>query len=179
MRNLLKLAGIALLLGHACQDAAVLASAPPERTRWTPVEDAQLRQLVAEFGTDNWENVASHMSRMDARQCRDRWRCYLSPSINNRPWSEEEKNLLLQKIDQYGHKFGKIAQFFPGRTYENVRNCLIVMKNREASEQQARPQQRPQQQPLGGIDHTPPDCTGLFNGCEQINWADFSISILD
>jgi hypothetical protein len=171
MRNLLKLAGIALLLGHACQDAAVLASAPPKRTGWTLAEDAQLRQLVEEFGTDDWDNVAYRMLRKNTRQCRERWMNYLNPSINRGLWSREEDNLLIQKVGQYGHKWAEIAKFFHGRTRRNVQDHWIAMKAREARGQQAMLQQPPQQPPLGGdVYHTLPDVddgTGLLGNYEQ------------
>jgi hypothetical protein len=174
MRNLLKLAGIALLLGHACQDAAVLASAQPKWVGWTLAEDAQLRQLVAVFGTDNWDNVAYRMLRKNTRQCRERWMNYLNPSVNKGPWSREEENLLLQKLGQYGLKWKIITQFFHGRTCVNVKSHWFAMKGRAARAQQAMlqqpPQQLPQQPPLGDVDHTLLDVndgTGLFGDYEQ------------
>jgi hypothetical protein len=157
MRNLLKLAGIALLLWHACQDATVLASAPPKWTGWTLAEDAQLCQLVAALGTDSWYDVASRMPRMNARQCRERWN-YFNSSINKGLWSREEENLLLQKFGQYGPKWKTIAQFLPGRTYVNVKNHWIIMKDREARAQQA----TPQQPPLGDEEETNDD---FSDGC--------------
>jgi hypothetical protein len=109
MRNLLKLAGIVLLLGHICQDATFASAIPDsesslyhERRKFTQEEDRQLIQLVSELGENNWRAIAKRMPGRTFRKCSDRWRCYLNPSVNNGAWSVAEEHLLQQKFEEFG-----------------------------------------------------------------------------
>jgi myb proto-oncogene protein len=51
-----------------------------------------------------------------ARDCRDRWHCYLSDFNKNDPWTPEEDALLLEKLGQYGPRWVRIAKDVPNRS---------------------------------------------------------------
>ena len=62
------------------------------------------------------------MPNRTSRQCRDRYRNYLDPQIMNTAWKKEEDILLLEKYNIFGSKWSIIAQFFPNRTANNIKN---------------------------------------------------------
>ena len=95
---------------------------PHPKVKFTPEEDMKLRKLVEEYGENNWNTISEKMEGRNTRQCRERWRYYLSPDINNDPWTAEEDKLLDQKYMIYGPKWKQIATFFSKRTDINVKS---------------------------------------------------------
>ena len=78
-----------------------------QKSPFTPEEDARLKELVAEKGDRQWNVIQGLMPGRNARQCRERWRNYLSPEVKNGPWTKEEDEIpefvkeLLQKYPGY------------------------------------------------------------------------------
>ena len=103
---------------------------PHPKSKFTLEEDNLLKQLVSQFGENNWYHISELMPNRNLRQCKDRWTNYLSPKINNDPWTDEEDNLLLQKFKEYGAKWVRIALSFPNRTDSNVKNRWLVLSRR-------------------------------------------------
>ncbi|OHS93090.1 hypothetical protein TRFO_40622 [Tritrichomonas foetus] len=56
------------------------------------------------------------MGGRNVRQCRERWKHYLSSERAKSPWSNEEDLLLFQKVMELGPKWTKIARCFNDRT---------------------------------------------------------------
>jgi hypothetical protein len=100
------------------------------RHKFLKAEDDQLRSLVERFGEKNWTLISSYMKRRTPRQCRERYKNYLSPAVSNRPWSAEEEVLLVEKVNQLGQKWAKIAAFFDGRSDVNVKNRWTAISQR-------------------------------------------------
>ena len=96
--------------------------------KFTAQEDAKLRKLVREYGTCSWEEVASHMEGRNQRQCHDRWIYYLSPSINNSPWTDEEDERLLSLCKELNYKWVKISKHFKGRNDTQIKNRWNILK---------------------------------------------------
>lgn len=92
------------------------------RQMFTPEEDKQLIELVKEFGDRNWRMISKKMEKRTTRQCRERYRNYLSPNLTNGPWTAEEDLLLEQKYVELGPKWAAIAQFFKNRSDVNIKN---------------------------------------------------------
>lgn len=86
------------------------------RAKFLPEEDEKLRALVAELGEDSWEIVASRLPGRNVRQCRERWKHYLSSEKPKEPWTPLEDELLLKKVQEMGGKWTKIARCLKGRT---------------------------------------------------------------
>jgi hypothetical protein len=95
-------------------------------------EDILLRGLVCEYGENNWSQIASQMPNRNQRQCRERWFNYLSPTVRNVPWTDQEDALLLQKVAEQGHQWHRLATLFPLRTDINIKNRYHVL-NRKMS----------------------------------------------
>ena len=92
------------------------------RRSFTEYEDEQIKKLVQEFGDQNWKKIAEHLKTRSARQCRERYKNYLTPGIVNGPWTKEEDELLIQKFHEYGAKWIQIASFYPTRSEINIKN---------------------------------------------------------
>jgi hypothetical protein len=92
------------------------------RHKFTPDEDLQLRSLVERFGTKNWEEIARMIPARSARQCRDRYKNYLTDTVIPTPWTPEEDKLLIEKFHQIGPKWVEIGKLLSGRSGNNVKN---------------------------------------------------------
>ena len=92
------------------------------RQMFTPKEDKQLIELVKEYGDRNWRDISKKMENRTTRQCRERYRNYLSPNLTNGPWTAEEDLLLEQKYVELGPKWAAISQFFKNRSDVNIKN---------------------------------------------------------
>jgi hypothetical protein len=66
------------------------------RSRFRPHEDALLRLLVWQFGTEAWGEIASRMAGRNVRQCRDRWNHYLAEATIS--WVPGDELILRQRI---------------------------------------------------------------------------------
>ena len=51
------------------------------RAKFTKEEDEMLKNLVENFGDNNWQVISSKMPGRNSRQCRERWQNYLSPDV--------------------------------------------------------------------------------------------------
>lgn len=78
----------------------------------------------------DWCKIADNMPNRNARQCRDRWINYLSPTVVNGKWTEEEDHLLIEKYLTMGNCWRQIAAFFPTRTDINIKNRFRKLQRR-------------------------------------------------
>ena len=92
------------------------------RKKFSPDEDAKLKELVQKFGAKQWDQIALMMPGRTGRQCRDRYRNYLIPGYFNGQWSEEEDNILRKKFSEMGPQWAKMTKFFRGRSANSIKN---------------------------------------------------------
>jgi hypothetical protein len=104
------------------------------RHKFTPEEDELLQHLVGQFGKSDWAVIAQRLENRTPRQCRERWKHYLSPEVSTSNWSEEEEQLLLAKVRELGPRWAAIAQLFPSRTDIGVKNHYISITGRRTKD---------------------------------------------
>jgi hypothetical protein len=87
-----------------------------KREKFLPEEDEKLRFLVSKYGSAAWNAIAAELPGRNVRQCRERWKHYLSGLRSKDFWSPEESRLLFEKMESIGPRWTKLAAYFPGRT---------------------------------------------------------------
>jgi hypothetical protein len=129
--------------------------------KFTAVEDARLRELVAEHGASSWRAVAKLMPGRTTRQCRERWINYLDPALNTNAWTSDEDALLERTYAAIGPRWVCLTQFFPTRTDAMLKNRFQVL-------------QRKHRQTAAGTPQSPDACApiGLWLGNNSKNWLE-------
>jgi hypothetical protein len=89
---------------------------------WTRDEDELIIQFVQEKGTKDWTKLANLLPGRIGKQCRERWRNHLDPEVNHTPWTDAEDRMLIAMFEKLGSKWVKIAEFFPGRSDNAIKN---------------------------------------------------------
>ncbi|XP_026067901.1 snRNA-activating protein complex subunit 4 isoform X2 [Carassius auratus] len=83
---------------------------------WSKEEDQLLRNAVAKYGTKEWGKIRLEVPGRTDGACRDRYLDCLQENVKKGPWSEEEVELLKEKVAKYGvGKWTKIASEIPNR----------------------------------------------------------------
>lgn len=95
-----------------------------QKSPFTPEEDARLRELISEKGDKSWNIIASLLPNRTARQCRERWNLYLSPQVNNEPWTQDDVIKLYTLYKAVGPQWTLLSHHFPNRTANNIKNRL-------------------------------------------------------
>jgi hypothetical protein len=98
------------------------------RSKFDQEEDKRLLAAVMSLGTDDWIQIAAFVPGRNARQCRERWRNYVDPTLIKDDWTEAEDQLLLGKFRDLGSKWDVISTFFQGRSRNNVRNRFAFLQ---------------------------------------------------
>jgi hypothetical protein len=101
------------------------------KVKFDHTEDRLLFDAVLIFGCANWHRIASLIPGRSARQCRERWKNYLNPDLFNGEWTADDDRMLRAKYDEIGPKWVVIAQYFPGRSKNSVRNRLLQLQRRQ------------------------------------------------
>ncbi|KAF9936998.1 hypothetical protein BGZ65_001890 [Modicella reniformis] len=88
---------------------------------WTEEEDHLLKTGVQMF-KGQWSKIAEQIPGRTDDQCAKRWREGLDPLIDRAAWTQEDDLLLLQRFEEFGSQWQKIALAFPGRPGLHCRN---------------------------------------------------------
>jgi hypothetical protein len=90
--------------------------------RFTPEEDAVIIKAAQSDPSESWPDVVRRLGRYTVRQCRERWLYYLLPETRSEPWTPEEDQLLVDKINEIGRSWKAIVPYFNQRSAANIKN---------------------------------------------------------
>jgi hypothetical protein len=91
------------------------------RHPFTEDEDAVILTARRPGFSKAWSDIAKRLPGRTARQCRDRWLNYLSPEIASEPWTPEEDQLLVEKINEMGDHWTWMTPFFNARSENDIK----------------------------------------------------------
>jgi hypothetical protein len=98
---------------------------------FAPEDDRLLRELANSTDNPDWFDIAERMPHgFTARQCRERWKHYLSPSVCRDSWSEADDATLMSEYTRLGNKWAALAARFKGRSPDAVRNRVLLLHRR-------------------------------------------------
>ena len=107
------------------------------KCKFTKEEDTILKQLVeSNHGSLSWKEISQKLGTRTPRQCRERYKNYLSNQVNRGEWTLQEDEIIMNKFLELGKVWNAIAKFLPGRTGNAVRNrwkYLISKRSQEPS----------------------------------------------
>lgn len=106
------------------------------KAMFTKEEDKKLIKAVKKFGERDWKLISSFLDNRTGRQCRERWKKFLCPSLNHSPWTIEEDEILLKKYKEIGPKWSQICTFFQNRTDVNIKTRFTVLTRKMKKEQE-------------------------------------------
>ncbi|EAY02092.1 Myb-like DNA-binding domain containing protein [Trichomonas vaginalis G3] len=92
------------------------------KCKWTEKEDQILIDAVQGQYSFSWAEIANKLPGRTGNQYRERWITNLSPSINRKPWSNEEDLLLIKMQNQIGNKWSYMTRAFKGRSSISIKN---------------------------------------------------------
>ncbi|ETV82352.1 hypothetical protein H257_05011 [Aphanomyces astaci] len=67
---------------------------------WTDEDDQLLGSLVERFGP-SWKHIATNFPGRLGKQCRERYRNHVDPSLTHEPWTLDEDNIVLAAQDPH------------------------------------------------------------------------------
>jgi hypothetical protein len=101
------------------------------KQKFTPEEDDVIIAMVESGGANHWRLIAEQLGGRTARQCRERWINYLSPSVTKSAWAADEESLLREKVTELGPQWSRIARLFDGRTDIALKNRYLKLMRRD------------------------------------------------
>merc|ERR1719261_834631 len=103
---------------------------PVVKGPWRKEEDSILARQVEEVGTERWAQIATFIPGRSGKQCRERWRNHLDPTLRKDSWSEQDDSDLMEAQRCLGNKWSEIGKLLGGRAENAVKNRFNSLKAR-------------------------------------------------
>jgi hypothetical protein len=110
--------------------AAPVRTGRKQKAPFSSEEDIRLRELVQQHGNQAWGTIAANLPGRTTRQCRERWNLYLSPEVQNAPWTIEEEESLVRIYLSVGPRWALISQHIPGHNPNSIKNRMKQLLRR-------------------------------------------------
>jgi hypothetical protein len=75
-----------------------------KKQHWSAKEDQAIMNLVSKQGEKTWKDIAAELNKetkqpdlRSGKQCKERYHNHLNPTINKRPISEEEEDIIFSQ----------------------------------------------------------------------------------
>ncbi|OHT12175.1 hypothetical protein TRFO_18183 [Tritrichomonas foetus] len=101
------------------------------KNKFTEAEDAKLAELVELHGDAEWKKISAEMGTRNPRQCRERWKNYIAPTVRKDDWTQEEDDLLMKKYRSIGPRWSQIRSHYKGRSVNDIRNRWLKLMRLE------------------------------------------------
>lgn len=101
------------------------------RKSWTKDEDDALQAAIAAMPPDTpicWTKVAPLIPGRTAKDCRKRWTSGLNSTVARGCWSQEEDDLLLAAVQEFGTDWCRVAQAVKVSWRSNVEKDRLAQK---------------------------------------------------
>lgn len=99
--------------------------------KFTDSDDEKLVVLVNTMPPNSWKEISRHFRDKTAKQCRDRWNNYANPQLKHGSWTNEEDQLILDKVKEMGSAWSAIASLFDNRSPNDVRYRYVQLSKGE------------------------------------------------
>jgi hypothetical protein len=111
-----------------------------QKGSWTRAEDEIIISYVEKNGTKKWQKLCALLPGRIGKQCRERWRNHLDPSLNHAQWTDAEDDKLIDLHRQYGNAWVTIALVMQNRSDNDVKNRWnATLRKQEAVLESRRP----------------------------------------
>lgn len=92
---------------------------------WTKKEDKLLIEWVNQNGESDWASCSKYISSRSSKQCKVRWKKFLSPLILRSEWRPEEDYIIFKIFKEVGSSWTTIKRYLPGRSDQYSPNHLL------------------------------------------------------
>jgi hypothetical protein len=113
-----------------CRQGRVFGTLRGCRRFFSGDDDDTLRRLKSDASSLSWSQIAELMPGFSARQLRERWCNYLSPTLKTSSWTEDEDRQLLKLYAELGPRWGLIGGRMGNRSAPDTKNRFQTVRNR-------------------------------------------------
>lgn len=115
------------------------------REMWIKDDDERLIEIKRTYNTSNWNTIAAIFSEANPRgkksgkQCRERYRNYISSKVKKKSLTKSEKILFILLHNHYNNRWSEIAKYYIGRNDINIKNFFYCYMRRVLKELRKNP----------------------------------------